>query len=125
MLFLIFIFKWQADIKLADFGRKEIVLAENEMPGLMAIRRKYGPLKPLAGARIAGCLHMTIQTAVLMETLIELGAQVMSLFMSLICVILTDILIPDNLVELQHLQYPGSCCSCHGCSWHPCLCLEG
>merc|ERR1712243_539169 len=63
-----------ADIKLADFGRKEITMAENEMPGLMAIRKKYGPLKPLAGARIAGCLHMTIQTAVLMETLLELGA---------------------------------------------------
>jgi len=59
---------------LADFGRKEITMAENEMPGLMAIRKKYGPLKPLAGARIAGCLHMTIQTAVLMETLLELGA---------------------------------------------------
>jgi len=65
-----------ADIKLADWGRKEIVLAENEMPGLMAIRKKYGPSKPLKGARIAGCLHMTIQTAVLIETLIELGAQV-------------------------------------------------
>lgn len=65
-----------ADIKLADFGRKEITLAENEMPGLMAIRKKYGPSKPLKGARIAGCLHMTIQTAVLIETLIELGAEV-------------------------------------------------
>jgi len=65
-----------ADIKLADWGRKEIVLAENEMPGLIAIRKKYGPSKPLKGARIAGCLHMTIQTAVLIETLIELGAQV-------------------------------------------------
>ena len=65
---------YTADIKLADFGRKEITMAENEMPGLMAIRKKYGPLKPLAGARIAGCLHMTIQTAVLMETLLELGA---------------------------------------------------
>ncbi|UYV78324.1 AHCY [Cordylochernes scorpioides] len=65
-----------ADINLAEFGRKEIIMAENEMPGLMAIRAKYGPLKPLKGARIAGCLHMTIQTAVLMETLIELGAEV-------------------------------------------------
>ena len=65
-----------ADISLADFGRKEIILAENEMPGLMAIRKKYGPSKPLAGARIAGCLHMTVQTAVLIETLIELGAVV-------------------------------------------------
>ncbi|MEE2825160.1 MAG: adenosylhomocysteinase [Planctomycetota bacterium] len=65
-----------ADISLADFGRREIVLAENEMPGLMALRKKYGDSKPLAGARIAGCLHMTIQTAVLIETLVELGAQV-------------------------------------------------
>ncbi len=64
------------DISLADWGRREIVLAENEMPGLMALRKKYGPSKPLAGARIAGCLHMTIQTAVLIETLVELGAQV-------------------------------------------------
>ena len=67
-----------ADIALADFGRKEIVLAENEMPGLMAIRKKYGPSKPLKDARIAGCLHMTVQTAVLIETLIELGAKVIS-----------------------------------------------
>eukprot|EP00163_Fabomonas_tropica_P030621 TRINITY_DN7010_c0_g1_i1.p2 TRINITY_DN7010_c0_g1~~TRINITY_DN7010_c0_g1_i1.p2 ORF type:complete len:437 (-),score=147.99 TRINITY_DN7010_c0_g1_i1:1583-2893(-) len=65
-----------ADINLADWGRKEIEMAENEMPGLMAIRKKYGPTKPLKGARIAGCLHMTIQTAVLIETLIELGADV-------------------------------------------------
>jgi len=65
-----------ADIGLAEFGRKEINLAENEMPGLMAMRKKYGPLKPLKGARIAGCLHMTIQTAVLIETLQELGAVV-------------------------------------------------
>ncbi|MEM6690393.1 MAG: adenosylhomocysteinase [Planctomycetota bacterium] len=64
------------DISLADFGRKEINLAENEMPGLMALREKYGKEKPLAGARIAGCLHMTIQTAVLIETLVELGADV-------------------------------------------------
>ena len=62
--------------RLAAFGRKEIILAENEMPGLMALREKYGASKPLAGARIAGCLHMTIQTAVLIETLAELGAQV-------------------------------------------------
>ena len=53
--------------RLAEWGRKEIELAENEMPGLMALREKYGPSKPLAGARIAGCLHMTIQTAVLIE----------------------------------------------------------
>ncbi len=65
-----------ADISLAEWGRKEIELAENEMPGLMALRKKYGPDKPLEGARIAGCLHMTIQTAVLIETLQELGARV-------------------------------------------------
>ncbi|KAL7754280.1 S-adenosyl-L-homocysteine hydrolase [Sorochytrium milnesiophthora] len=65
-----------ADISLADFGRKEIELAENEMPGLMALRQKYGKQQPLAGARIAGCLHMTIQTAVLIETLTALGAEV-------------------------------------------------
>ncbi len=64
------------DIGLAEFGRKEIALAENEMPGLMALREKYGQQKPLTGARIAGCLHMTIQTAVLIETLVELGAEV-------------------------------------------------
>ncbi|WP_164100968.1 adenosylhomocysteinase [Candidatus Laterigemmans baculatus] len=64
------------DISLAEFGRNEIMLAENEMPGLMALRKKYGSEKPLAGARIAGCLHMTIQTAVLIETLVELGAEV-------------------------------------------------
>ncbi|MCL6524222.1 MAG: adenosylhomocysteinase [Thermoflavifilum sp.] len=64
------------DIQLADWGRKEIELAEAEMPGLMALREEYGRLKPLKGARIAGCLHMTIQTAVLIETLIELGAEV-------------------------------------------------
>src|SRR6202789_2868776 len=64
------------DMSLAEWGRKEIMLAENEMPGLMALRKKYGQSKPLKGARIAGCLHMTIQTAVLIETLIELGAQV-------------------------------------------------
>ena len=64
------------DISLADWGRKEIELAEAEMPGLMSIRKEYGPSKPLAGARIAGCLHMTIQTAVLIETLVELGADV-------------------------------------------------
>jgi adenosylhomocysteinase len=64
------------DISLADWGRKEIELAEAEMPGLMTLRERYGKSKPLAGARIAGCLHMTIQTAVLIETLIELGAEV-------------------------------------------------
>ena len=65
-----------ADITLADFGRKEILLAEAEMPGLMSVRKKYGPTKPLKGARITGCIHMTIQTAVLIETLVELGADV-------------------------------------------------
>jgi adenosylhomocysteinase len=65
-----------ADISLADWGRKALVLAENEMPGLMYLRQKYGPSKPLKGARIAGCLHMTVQTAVLIETLLELGAEV-------------------------------------------------
>jgi adenosylhomocysteinase len=65
-----------ADISLAEYGRKELILAENEMPGLMYLRSKYGADKPLKGARIAGCLHMTIQTAVLMETLVDLGAEV-------------------------------------------------
>ena len=65
-----------ADINLAEFGRKEIILAEAEMPGLMSLRKKYGSKKPLKGARIAGCIHMTIQTAVLIETLVELGADV-------------------------------------------------
>ena len=64
------------DMSLADWGRTEIKLAEAEMPGLMALREEFGPSKPLAGARIAGCLHMTIQTAVLIETLVELGADV-------------------------------------------------
>jgi adenosylhomocysteinase len=64
------------DISLAEWGRKEITLAEAEMPGLMEIRKEYGPSKPLKGARVAGCLHMTIQTAVLIETLVELGAEV-------------------------------------------------
>jgi adenosylhomocysteinase len=65
-----------ADLSLADWGRKEIALAEKEMPGLMALRAKYGESKPLRGAKIAGCLHMTIQTAVLIETLTHLGAEV-------------------------------------------------
>jgi len=65
-----------ADPALAEWGRKEIMLAEKEMPGLMALRVKYGATKPLTGARIAGCLHMTVQTAVLIETLLELGAKV-------------------------------------------------
>ncbi|MFZ9887011.1 MAG: adenosylhomocysteinase, partial [Myxococcota bacterium] len=65
-----------ADMSLADWGRKEIRMAEKEMPGLMALREKYGNEKPLHGARVAGCLHMTIQTAVLIETLTALGAEV-------------------------------------------------
>ncbi len=64
-----------ADMSLADWGRKETAIAETEMPGLMALREEYGTEKPLKGARIAGCLHMTIQTAVLMETLVDLGAE--------------------------------------------------
>jgi adenosylhomocysteinase len=64
------------DMSLAEWGRKEITLAEAEMPGLMALREEFGTSKPLAGARVAGCLHMTIQTAVLIETLVELGAEV-------------------------------------------------
>src|SRR4051794_4841371 len=65
-----------ADLSLADFGRKEIELAEHEMPGLMALRERYSQTKPLSGARITGSLHMTIQTAVLIETLVALGAEV-------------------------------------------------
>jgi len=65
-----------ADINLAEWGRKEIMLAEEEMPGLMSLRKKYGKTQPLKGARIGGCLHMTVQTAVLIETLLELGAEV-------------------------------------------------
>ena len=64
------------DIGLADFGRKELDIAETEMPGLMALREEFGESKPLKGARIAGSLHMTIQTAVLIETLVALGAEV-------------------------------------------------
>ena len=64
------------DISLAKWGRKEIRLAEAEMPGLMSLRKNHGSNKPLKGARIAGCLHMTIQTAVLIETLVDLGAEV-------------------------------------------------
>src|SRR5246127_3024277 len=65
-----------ADLKLADWGRKEILIAETEMPGLMAIREEFAPTQPLRGARVAGSLHMTIQTAVLIETLQALGAEV-------------------------------------------------
>jgi len=65
-----------ADLSLAESGRHQIRLAENEMPGLMALREEFGPKQPLAGARIAGSLHMTVQTAVLIETLVALGAEV-------------------------------------------------
>ena len=65
-----------ADITLADWGRKEIAIAETEMPGLMAVREEFAQQQPLAGARITGCLHMTIQTAVLIETLTALGAEI-------------------------------------------------
>src|SRR3954466_16183669 len=65
-----------ADLSLAEFGRKEITLAEHEMPGLMAMRAEYGESRPLSGARITGSLHMTVQTAVLIETLVALGAEV-------------------------------------------------
>ncbi|HER27295.1 MAG TPA: adenosylhomocysteinase, partial [Rhodospirillales bacterium] len=64
-----------ADMSLTDWGRKEVTIAETEMPGLMALRQEFKGKAPLKGARIAGCLHMTIQTAVLMETLVELGAE--------------------------------------------------
>ena len=82
-----------ADLSLAEFGRKEITLAEHEMPGLMAMRAEYSASQPLAGARITGSLHMTVQTAVLIETLVALGAR-------------------GALVLLQHLLDPGprSCC---------------
>lgn len=70
------IFPCAADISLAEWGRKAIDIAENEMPGLMKMREMYGQSKPLKGARIAGCLHMTLQTAVLIETLTALGAEV-------------------------------------------------
>jgi hypothetical protein len=77
----IFLVLFAADINLAEWGRKTIEMAEKEMPGLMMVRRIYGPTKPLAGARIAGCLHMTVQTAVLIETLTELGAQVCNIIL--------------------------------------------
>ena len=64
------------DLSLADWGRKEITIAESEMPGLMSLRKEFKGSQPLKGARIAGCLHMTIQTAVLIETLVDLGAEV-------------------------------------------------
>merc|ERR1711872_324410 len=95
-----------ADISLADYGRKELILAENEMPGLMYLREKYGPSKPLKGARIAGCLHMTVQTAVLIETLKELGAEV-------------------TWSSCNIFFHTGPCCCSHGYRWHSRLRLEG
>ena len=74
--FLFFLLFFAADISQAEWGRKAIEIGENEMPGLMQMRKKYGAEQPLKGARIAGCLHMTVQTAVLIETLTALGAEV-------------------------------------------------
>jgi hypothetical protein len=89
-----------ADISLADFGRKEIEIAEQEMPGLMSIRNKYAAGKPLAGVRVTGSLHMTIQTAVLIETMVALG-------------------------ELQYLPDPGPCSGCDCGGWCAGVCVEG
>ena len=94
------------DIALADWGRKEVAIAEDEMPGLMSIRAEYGPSKPLKGARIVGCLHMTVQTAVLIETLLALGAT---------C----------PLVLLQYLLHAGSRRFRGRRGGHSSLCLEG
>ncbi len=93
------------DISLAAWGRKEIELAEAEMPGLMALRAEFGASQPLKGARIAGCLHMTIQTAVLIETLIALGAEVTWS--------------SCNIFSTQD----QSCC-CHCCCGNSSVCLE-
>ena len=95
-----------ADMSLAEFGRKEIEIAEHEMPGLMALRKKYADQKPLKGARITGSLHMTIQTAVLIETLVALGSR---------C----------SLGKLQHLLYTGPRCRSHRCRWCSRFRLEG
>ena len=95
-----------ADITLADFGRKEIDLAEKEMPGLMALREKYGESKPLKGARIMGSLHMTIQTAVLIETLVALGAEV-------------------RWCSCNYIFNAGSCCCCDSCCRCTGICMEG
>ena len=106
---------------------QEITLAENEMPGLMAMRSKYGPSKPLKGARIAGCLHMTIQTAVLIETLVELGAEVCFIvdFHFISYFFPTLIICLGAMVFVQYLLHPGPRCCCHRCRWCPCLRLEG
>ncbi|MEZ4287534.1 MAG: adenosylhomocysteinase [Polyangiales bacterium] len=94
-----------ADLSLADWGRREIRIAEHEMPGLMALRREFGEKKPLKGARIAGCLHMTIQTAVLIETLIELGAEV-------------------TWTSCNIFSTRRSCGGCHCCDWRSSVRLE-
>lgn len=99
-----------ADISLADWGRKAIEIAENEMPGLMKMREMYSASKPLKGARIAGCLHMTVQTAVLIETLIVLGAEVM-------CA-------SEFLLQLLGNALPGQCsCLCNTLNPGKCLCF--
>ena len=95
-----------ADISLATLGRKEISIAENEMPGLMEIRKKYAEGKPLQGARITGCLHMTTQTAVLIETLIELGAEV-------------------AWSSCNIYLHPRSRSCSHRCHWRARVCVEG
>ena len=94
-----------ADINLAEFGRREISLAENEMPALMALREKYRAEQPLAGAKIMGCIHMTIQTAVLMETLQDLGAEL-------------------RWSSCNIFSYPRSCCSCNGSQRNSSICME-
>jgi len=93
-----------ADINLAQWGRKAIEMAENEMPGLMMMRRIYGPKQILKGARICGCLHMTLQTAVLIETLTALGAEVTWS--------------SCNIFSTQD----HACCYC--CHWRSCICME-
>ena len=93
------------DISLADFGRKEISIAESEMPGLMALRKEYKGKFPLKGAKILGCLHMTIQTAVLIETLVDLGAEV-------------------RWSSCNIFFNPRSCCCSYCKSWNTSFCLE-
>ena len=100
-----------ADIGLADWGRKEIKIAETEMPGLMAIREEYAAAQPLKGARISGSLHMTIQTAVLIETLVALGAEGVGR--------------KRPLGKLQHFLYAGSRRCRHCCRRHSRFCRQG
>jgi adenosylhomocysteinase len=94
------------DMSLADWGRTEIKIAEAEMPGLMALREEFGASKPLKGSRIAGCLHMTIQTAVLIETLVELGADV-----------------TWSSCNIFSTQDHAACCYC--CCGYSSICVEG